>query len=387
MGLITTTEDLARFCDDAAKHPYVTVDTEFLRERTYFSQLCLIQIGFPGLGVDEIALVDPLADGIDLSPIATLFNDQNTVKVFHAARQDLEIFWHDLNVLPKPFFDTQIAAMVCGFGDQVGYETLVRKVARAEMDKSSRFTDWSQRPLSDKQLTYAANDVTHLRVIYERLNEQIIAANRENWVEEEMSALLDPALYDIDPTNAWTRVRMRNAGGRTLAAAIELAEFRERFAQDRNIPRGRVFKDDALLEVAATRPKTEKELSRARLLTRDARHGDIANGILKAVQKALNLSAADLPEKPPSPQNTPTSEAIADMLRVLLKAVVDRENVAAKLVATASDLDAMARGERDLPMLKGWRRIVFGEDALKLVSGETGLRVRNGKVELVDLID
>lgn len=385
--LITNTEELERFCESAAMQDYVTVDTEFLRERTYFSKLCLVQIGYPGLSNDQIALIDPLAKGISLLPLKKLFENKEVTKVFHAARQDLEIFWHDLNVFPEPFFDTQIAAMVCGFGDQVGYETLVRRVAKGQMDKSSRFTDWSQRPLSRKQLDYAANDVTYLREIYEKLCEQITQDDRMTWVQEEMETLLNPALYDISPQKAWQRVRLRNTTGRSLLAVMKLAEFRERYAQTKNIPRARVYKDDALIELASTRPLSQTELGKSRLLNREARNGDIASGILKAVEDTVAVSNEDLPKIPKPKVAQSGHEAAADLLRVLLKAVSEREKVASKLIATAADLEAIARGDADVLALRGWRKAVFGDAALKILSGDTALRVKKGRVELIELID
>ena len=382
---ITTTDELAEFCASAAKHPYVTVDTEFLRERTYFAQLCLVQVGYPGLATEDVALIDTLSKDLSLEPLVDLFKNSNVVKVFHAARQDLEIFWHDLKVFPEPFFDTQIAAMVCGFGDQVGYETLVKKVAKADLDKSSRFTDWSQRPLTDRQLLYAANDVTHLRDIYETFLDQLGQSGRMSWVQEEMAALVDPSLYDISPSSAWTRLRMRNARGRVLAAAMKLAEFRERLAQSKNVPRGRIFKDDALMELAANRPKNEQELSKSRLLNREARGGEVSRGILQAVAESLEIKQEDLPRFENNQNGHKSYEALADILRVLLKAVVEDQKVAPKLIANASDLDAIARGETDVQALKGWRKEIFGNAALKLCRGDTALRVVNEKIELIDV--
>src|SRR6056297_4359771 len=296
MKTITTTQDLAAFCIEARKHSYVTLDTEFLRERTYFSKLCLIQMAYPGTDDENAVLVDPLADGLSLDPLYDLFRDEDVVKVFHAARQDLEIFYVDAGVFPKPLFDTQVAAMVCGFGDQVGYETLVRKVAKASLDKSSRFTDWSRRPLSDAQKTYALADVTHLRVIYEHLASSLAQSGRSEWVEEELATLTDPATYVTEPEEAWLRVKTRTTSGRFLAVVKELARFREIYARDRNIPRNRVYKDDALLELASTKPKTEADLNRSRLLLREARKGEIAEGILAAVKAGLAMPSDEVPK-------------------------------------------------------------------------------------------
>ena len=266
--IITTTEALAAFCARAATVPYVTVDTEFLRERTYFAQLCLVQLALPGKDEDDAVLVDPLAEGMSLDPLYELFRNEAVVKVFHAARQDLEIFYVEGDVVPKPLFDTQVAAMVCGFGDQVGYETLVRKIAKSSLDKSSRFTDWSRRPLSDAQKTYALGDVTHLRQIYEFLAKQLEKTNRTAWVEEELGQLTNPDNYVVEPAQAWRRLKVRSNAGKFLAVLKELAAFREAYAQERNVPRNRVIKDDALMEVASTKPKSIGDLGKSRLLQR-----------------------------------------------------------------------------------------------------------------------
>ncbi len=380
MKTITTTEDLAAFCEEAAKHPYVTVDTEFLRERTYYSKLCLVQLAYAGDGDEDAVLVDPLAEGLDLAPLYALFEDAGVVKVFHAARQDLEIFYVDQGIIPTPLFDTQVAAMVCGFGEQAGYETLVRKIARASVDKSSRFTDWSRRPLTEAQKTYALADVTHLRVIYEHLSSQLEKSGRKKWVAEEMAVLNDPATYQVDPEEAWRRVKTRTNSGKFLAIVRELAKFREAHAQARNIPRNRVFKDDALVEIASTKPQSEKDLGRSRLLLRVARKGDIALGILKAVQDGLAVKPEHQPRLENSREKLQVNPALADMLRVLVKAKADNEGVAQKLIATSADLDAIAAGRRDVAALRGWRREVFGADALRLCEGEIGLAVKGEKV-------
>jgi len=380
MRTITTTEDLSAFCSRASKFPYVTVDTEFLRERTYYSKLCLIQLAFAGGGDDDAVLVDPLVDGLDLAPLYELFEDAGVVKVFHAARQDLEIFFVDQNVIPSPLFDTQVAAMVCGFGEQAGYETLVRKIAKASVDKSSRFTDWSRRPLTDAQKSYALADVTHLRDVYEYLSAELEKSGRKKWVAEEMAVLNDPATYKVDPQNAWKRVKTRTSSGKFLAIVRELAEFRENLAQTRNIPRNRVFKDDALVEMASTKPQTEKDLGRSRLLLRDARKGDIAAGILAAVKAGMAVKPEDQPRVENAREKLQVNPALADMLRVLVKAKADNTGVAQKLIATSADLDAIAGGLRDVAALRGWRKEVFGTDALRLCAGEVGLAVKGEKV-------
>ncbi len=380
MKTITTTAELAEFCEKAAKYPYVTVDTEFLRERTYYSKLCLIQLAYAGDGNDDAVLIDPLSDGLDLAPLYALFQDENVVKVFHAARQDLEIFYIDQGVIPAPLFDTQVAAMVCGFGEQAGYETLVRKIAKASVDKSSRFTDWSRRPLTDAQQTYALADVTHLRVIYEFLSAQLDKSGRKKWVAEEMAVLKDPATYKADPDLAWKRVKTRTSTGKFLSIVRELARFRENHAQSRNIPRNRVFKDDALVEIASTKPASEKDLGRSRLLLREARRGDIAEGILNAVKVGLAVKPEDAPRVDSSREKLQVNPALADMLRVLVKSAADTEGVAQKLIANSADLDAIAGGIRDVAALRGWRKEVFGDDALRLCNGEIGLAVKGEKV-------
>ncbi len=382
MQTIRTTDDLAAFCESAKTKPYVTIDTEFLRERTYYSKLCLIQMALPGKDGAAV-LVDPLADGLSLEPLYDLFRHEATVKVFHAARQDLEIFYVEGKVFPVPLFDTQVAAMVCGFGEQVGYETLVKKIARENLDKSSRFTDWSRRPLSEAQLTYALADVTHLRVIYEHLAKELARTGRQKWVEEEIAILLDPETYITRPAEAWEKVRTRTTSGRFMALVKELARFREDYAQSRDVPRSRVFKDDALLELASTRPTTVEELGRSRLLLREGRKADIAEGILAAIRAGQEMKPEEFPKPDQSREQLQVNTALADLLRVLLKAKSEEAGVAPKLIAAASELDALSAGLRELPMLHGWRREVFGEDALRLCRGEIALSASGGGVRVV----
>ncbi|WP_424964516.1 ribonuclease D [Dinoroseobacter sp. S375] len=385
MDILTDTDALSEFCARAAEHPYVTVDTEFLRERTYYAKLCLVQLAYPGEGPESAVLVDPLAEGMSLEPMLDLFRDPGVVKVFHAARQDLEIFYVEHGVFPIPLFDTQVAAMVCGFGEQVGYETLVRKIARESLDKTSRFTDWSHRPLSKAQKTYALADVTHLRVIYEHLSAQIDQNNRRPWVEEELQVLLQPETYVVEPANAWRRIKTRTNSGKFLATVRELAEFRETYAQTRNVPRSRVFKDDALLELASTRPKSMQDLSRSRLLLREARRGEIADGILAAIEAGQNADPATYPKVDRSRDKMQVNSALADLLRVLLKAKSEDAGVASRMIATTAELDSMAAGQLDGPALKGWRAQVFGRDALRLCDGEIALTTKGSKVRIVEL--
>jgi ribonuclease D len=385
MKTITTTADLAEYCTQAAAHDYVTVDTEFLRERTYYSKLCLVQLAMPGTDDSGAVLVDPLADGISLEPLYDLFRDTSVVKVFHAARQDLEIFFVDAQVFPVPLFDTQVAAMVCGFGEQVGYETLVRKIVREGVDKTSRFTDWSRRPLSDAQKTYALADVTHLRQVYEFLATELEKSGRSRWVAEELEILTNPDTYTAVPREAWKRVKTRTNSAKFLAIVRELAAFREEYAQTRNVPRNRVYKDDALVELASLKPGTMEELSRARLLLRDARKGDIAEGILRAIKAGIACKPAEMPQPDRSREKLQVNPALADLLRVLLKAKTESAGVAAKLIAPAADLDGIAAGLRDMPAMKGWRLEVFGNDALLLCEGKIALTAQGNDVKVVEV--
>ena len=385
MRTITTTEELAVFCEAAKNQPYVTIDTEFLRERTYWSKLCLIQLALPGNDGDAV-LVDPIAgEAMSMEPLYDLFRHKATVKVFHAARQDLEIFFVEGGVFPDPMFDTQVAAMVCGFGEQVGYETLVKKIAKEPLDKTSRFTDWSRRPLTEAQMIYALADVTHLRVIYEFLSAQLAKSGRQKWVEEELAVLTDPATYTVTPDEAWLRIKTRTTSGRFLGVVKELARFREDYAQKNNVPRSRVMKDDALLELASTRPTTIDDLGRSRLLLREGRKGDVADGILIAIKAGMEMRAEDLPKPDLSRDQLQVNPALADLLRVLLKAKTEQLGVAAKLVASASDLDAIAAGERNLDALHGWRLEAFGEDALRLCRGEIALTAKGNDVKVIRL--
>ena len=385
MKTMTKSSELKDFCDRAAKEKYITIDTEFLRERTYYAKLCLLQLAIPGNSHENAVIIDTLVDDLDLSPLYRIFQNQKIVKVFHAARQDLEIFYFDSGILPYPLFDTQIAAMVCGFGDQVAYETLVRQLAKETLDKSSRFTDWSSRPLTDAQKKYALADVTHLRVIYEILSKQLMENGRTNWVDEELKNLLSPETYDIDPKNSWRRLKIKSNSRRFLGLVASLAEFREKFAQSKNIPRNRVIKDDALLELASNRPKTLNDLSKSRLLLKDARKGDIASGLLTAIDRGLKIPEEDLPIKSSKADKGQVNSALADLLKVLLKSQSESTGVASKLIASASDLEALASGDRNIDALNGWRLDVFGKSALELCDGKVGLSVMGNKVKIFQL--
>ncbi len=376
MRLIRSQRDLEAFARECQGSPYVTVDTEFVRERTYWPVLCLVQVARPAPPGDDqaAAVIDPIGADLDLSPLFDLFRDERVVKVFHAARQDVEIFIHLSGAVPTPLYDTQIAAMVCGFGDQVGYETLVRKIAGASLDKSSRFSDWARRPLTERQLSYALADVTHLRRIYETLVEQIAEAGREAWVAEEMAALADPATYATEPDEAWKKLKTRSSNGRFLAVAQRLAAWREREAQARDVPRSRVLKDDALLELCALQPRTADDLSRARLAFREGRKGDAADAILQAVREGLDTPVSEQPDPPPVKAPKAGAAAVSDLLRVLLKARSEQIGVAQRLLASSADLDAIAAEDApETPVLTGWRRDAFGEDALRLKRGEIAL--------------
>ncbi len=380
MTLITTTDALDAFCRKLAGAEYITVDTEFLREKTYWPQLCLVQVGGP----DGAVAIDPLAEGIDLAPLFGVMTDPSILKVFHAARQDVEIFWHLSGSIPHPLFDTQVAAMVCGFGESVGYETLVTKLAGARIDKSSRFTDWSHRPLTERQLTYALSDVIHLRPAYEKLKRRLLRTGRAHWLEEEMAVLTDPATYRVDPETSWQRLKVRTHKPRFTAILRELAAWREREAQRRDLPRSRVLRDESLLEIAAHAPTSVDDLARTRGMGRGVAEGRQGAEIMGCVQRALALPDSELPRIEPREEPPPGLQPVVELLRVLLKMKCEANNVASKLVASAADLEAIAAGdEADVPAMHGWRRELFGEDALALKHGRIGLAVLDRRVRIV----
>ncbi|MEM0928807.1 MAG: ribonuclease D [Pseudomonadota bacterium] len=380
MKVVTTTEDLAAFSSHAGSAPFVTVDTEFLRERTYYSQLCLIQAATN----EEAVIIDPLADGLDLSPFLALLSNASIVKVFHAARQDLEIFVKLMGSVPAPLFDTQVAAMVFGYGDQVGYEPLVRSLTGVQIDKGSRFTDWSRRPLTNKQLEYALGDVTHLRDVYMKLLQRLEDTGRQPWVEEEMDLLLDPALYATAPDEAWRRLKVRNVKPKELGPLIEVAAWREQEAQWRDVPRARVVKDDVLFEVARARPLSTDELSRLRSLPQGFERSAAAKGLLEAIKTGTEIPREALPHLE-NRSREPGPPDVVELLRVLLKRQCEAHEVAPKLLASAADLDALALDdEADIPALHGWRREVFGELALKLKHGQVSLGLERGRVTVLN---
>ncbi len=379
MLVISTTPALEAFCGRLAGESFVTVDTEFMRDRTYWPKLCLLQVA----GADEAAAIDPLAPGLDLEPVLGLMRDPRVLKVFHAARQDLEIFWRLMGRLPAPLFDTQIAAMVCGFGEEVAYETLVAKVAKGRLDKSSRFTDWSRRPLSEAQLRYAVGDVTHLRVIYERLRERIEAAGRLAWVEAELRGLADPRIFDQPPEESWRRLKFRSRDPRFVAIAQRLAAWRERAARERDLPRNRILRDDLLLEVAAHRPRSVEELRGQERISLDR---ESARQVIAAIEEALALPADALPQLEAPPEVPRGIGPLVDLLRVLLKLRSEEALVAQRLIATTADLEALAQDDgAAVPTLEGWRREIFGEEALALKAGRLALTVRRGKPVVVPL--
>jgi ribonuclease D len=381
MTPITSTANLADFCARLEGQAFVAVDTEFMRETTYWPKLCLIQAAAPG-GIE--ATIDPLAEGLDLTPLLEIMRDPHVLKVFHAARQDVEIF-NNLGAMPAPLFDTQIAGMAAGFGEQIAYDALVRKILRRDVDKSSRFTDWSRRPLSEAQLTYALADVTHLAEIYPILRARLEKASRLSWVTEEMAAMCDPALYDVDPENAWRRLRPRRHAAKYLAVFRAAAAWRERTAQQRDQPRGRILKDEAIDELAAQLPTDAEALSRLRSVPKGFGGSKFGPELLEAIREALRDPEAYAPkiEREGAP-SSPAAGAVVELLKVLLKARSEEADVAAKLIATVADLEKIANDDRaDTPALKGWRREAFGEDALRLKRGELALVLDGARVRVV----
>jgi ribonuclease D len=380
MTIIADNQKLAEFCRLQAGADYVTVDTEFIRDNTYWPQLCLIQIA----GSEQAAVIDPLAPGLDLSPVLGLLADHRVLKVFHAARQDVEIFYHLSGKVPEPIFDTQVAAMVCGFGEQASFENLAQKLAGIAIDKSSRFTDWSHRPLSERQIRYALDDVVHLRPIYERLDRQLDQNGRAPWLTEEMAVLTDPATYRIDPAESWRRLKVRAGKPRFLMVLKEIAAWREEEAQRRDLPRNRLIRDEALLEIAAHVPTTVDDLARTRGLSRAAAEGKVGQGILTAVQRALARTEREWPRPEPKPDLPSGLAPLIDLLRVLLKTKCEAEGVAQKLVASAADLELIAADDAaKVPALSGWRRTLFGEDALALKHGELALTAKGRRIAII----
>ncbi|MFC6790504.1 ribonuclease D [Methylobacterium komagatae] len=384
MDLITDTAELRDVCTRLSAQPFVTVDTEFMRETTYYPKLCLIQMAAPD---GSAVLVDPLAPGIDLQPFVDLMAHEGVVKVFHSARQDLEIVWMLGQALPHPFFDTQVAAMVCGYGDSVSYEQLVNDLAKAKIDKSSRFTDWSRRPLSEAQLAYALSDVTHLVKIYEALVAELLRTDRGAWLDEEMGVLTSPETYQADPNQAWRRLAGRMRKPREIAVLMEVAAWREREAQSRNVPRGRVLKDEAVIDVASAAPRSVEALGRLRTIPAGFERSRTGTDILAAVARGLANDPSEI-AMPERARRSGGNGALVELLKVLLKAVCEAEGVAPKIIATVDDLEALADDdEAQVPVLQGWRRTLFGEKALALKNGRLALSARGNRIVVHDLGD
>ena len=384
MRIVRSTQELTALASEIAQAPYIALDTEFMRDQTYWPKLCLIQVASPGTE----AIIDPLADGIDLSAFYALLKDGELVKVLHAARQDIEIFFHQGGVVPAPLFDTQIAAMVCGFGDAASYETLTRRLARAEVDKSARFTDWSRRPLSARQLDYALADVTHLRTIYETLSAQLERSGRSSWVKEEIAALQDPELYRLDPDEAWRRLKARSSNKRFLAMLATIAAWREREAQERDVPRNRILRDEALTEIAAHPPESIDALERIRAVPRGFAASRMGRTLMDAIEHGRHAHPPEpvVPDRPRRKREP--SPATVDLLRTLLRLRADEAGVAHRLIANADDIERLAASEDDgVAALHGWRAEVFGNDAIALRKGQLALALENGNAVVVELDD
>jgi ribonuclease D len=380
MDLITTTQELTEVCARMARHPFATVDTEFLRETTYYPLLCVAQLASPA----EAVVVDALAPGIDLGPLFALMTDENVVKVFHAARQDIEIVWNMAKKIPHPIFDSQVAAMVLGYGDSISYDQLVQRITGDQLDKSHRFTDWKRRPLSDAQVSYALSDVTHLRTVYLKLAADLGKRERTSWVEAEMGVLTSPETYRMDPDRAWERLKSRVRKPKELAVLIEIAAWREREAQTRDVPRSRVLKDDVVGDIAVQAPTTVERLGHLRSLPKGFERSRWGEAIVEAVQRGLERDPKTLPRfdrfRP-----APNGAATVELLKVLLRMTAESHGVAAKVIATVDELDRIAADdEADVPALKGWRRELFGDKALALKHGQLALAVDKGRVVTVE---
>jgi len=379
--IITTTDALAAACTRLAAFPFVTIDTEFLRETTFWPKLCVVQLA----SADEAVIVDAVAEGLDLTPLFELLRNDQVLKVFHAARQDIEIVWHLAGFIPHPVFDTQVAAMVLGYGDSIAYDQLVQRVSGAHIDKSLRFTDWAKRPLTAAQINYAVSDVTHLRDVYMKLAAQLEKRNRSHWVQDEMAVLTSAATYRQMPEDAWKRVGGRIRKPRDLAVLIEVAAWREREAQSRNVPRSRILKDEALAEIAVQAPDTPEKLSAVRMIPKGWERSKPGLDLIDAVKAGMARDHATLPAMAPPRMAANGASATVELLKVLLKMVAERQGVAAKVIATTDELDLIADSdEADVPALHGWRRELFGEKALALKQGKLALAIEKGKVTALD---
>ena len=380
MDLITTTADLSAACARLAQHPVITVDTEFLRETTYYPLLCVVQMASP----DEALVIDALAEGIDLTSFFELMANEKVLKVFHAARQDIEIIWHRANIVPHPIFDTQVAAMVLGYGDSIAYDQLVERITGHRPDKTHRFTDWSRRPLSKEQVHYAEADVTHLRDVFAALDADLKKRGRSDWVSEEMEILTSPRTYDFHPERAWERLKTRVRKPKELAVLMEVAAWREQEAQSRDVPRSRVLKDDAVGDIATHAPTSIEKLGNLRSLPKGFERSKWGSDIVAAVQRGLARDLAALP-KLEKPRNNANGAAIVELLKVLLRMTSERHAVASKVIATADDLEQIAADDQaDVAALQGWRRELFGEAALALKHGKLALAIDKGRVIRVD---
>ncbi len=380
MNLTDRNDELAEVCARLASAPFVAVDTEFMREQTFWPRLCLIQIASDGTE----ALIDSMAPGLDLTPFFELMVNERVLKVFHSARQDIEIVHHLAGVIPHPIFDTQVAAMVCGFGEAVSYSMLVKRLLNRNLDKTSRFTDWSRRPLSDRQLIYALGDVTYLRDLYPKLRAQLDKSERASWLNEEMGVLTDPATYELHPEKAWRRLKMRIKTPKALAVLMELAAWREREAQSQDVPRARILKDEALYDIASQAPRTAEDLGSLRTLHNGFARSVRGRAVLEAVGKGLERDPNTIPPIERGEPMPPEAQAVVDLLRVLLKSTAGRHGVAPKLIATGDELEEIARSdETDLPVLRGWRKKLFGDDALALKRGELALAIKKGEVAVI----
>jgi ribonuclease D len=375
MNLIIGTEALEQFCAEQKSAAFIAVDTEFLRDQTYWPKLCLVQIAGP----ESVAAIDPLAPGIDLAPLYALMQDPAVLKVFHAGRQDLEIFFHATGAVPAPIFDTQVAAMVCGFGESASYESLVSKLAHAAIDKSSRFTDWAYRPLTDRQLIYALDDVIHLRTVYEKLAAQLLRSGRESWLQADMAILCDPATYRLDPAESWRRLKLRSPKPRNLAALKELAAWREIEAQKRDMPRGRVLRDEALIELASHLPTSQAQLARTRGLPGGFAEGRWGQAALEAIGRAMALPEDQLPRPERPPEMPGNLGSTVELLKVLLRHKSEKNDVAPRLIASVDELEQIAAGRLHLD---GWRQDLFGADAEALRDGKLLLGLERGRVKI-----
>src|SRR5271168_357215 len=380
MQPITTTSELAAACRRMGTFPFVTVDTEFLRETTYYPLLCVTQMASP----DEAVVVDALAPGIDLGPLFSLMANERVMKVFHAARQDIEIVWHLARLIPHPVFDTQVAAMVLGYGDSISYDQLVQRITGDALDKSHRFTDWTRRPLSEAQQSYAISDVTHLRDVYLALVDDLGRRGRVDWVQEEMHVLTSPDTYRMDPENAWQRLKTRVRKPKELAVLIEVAAWREREAQSRDVPRSRVLKDEVIADIAVQAPTTSERLRNLRSLPKGFERSRWGDAIVEAVSRGLDRDMKSVP-RPARLPTTTNGTAVVELLKVLLRMISERHHVAAKVIATVDDLERIAADDAaDVPAMSGWRRELFGEKALALKRGELALAIERGKVAAVE---